>query len=529
MTDKLDVILIGAGHNGLVCANYLAKAGRKVLVLEAGDSPGGAAASREFAPGYSVSSCAQWLYQLHSGVSRDLDLERHGLQWAARELPSLLLDTRGRHLSLLGSRIDGEGVSDGDREAWRAFHARTGKYVKLLARVFESRPPNLVEAGLVDRLNLLKMGLGLKLLGRDDMSELMRIILTNMYDLAEEYFDNPQLKSLLGFDSVLGSRMGPRTPNTVFTYLYRRLGEAYGYNGVAQVKGGMGALAQALAASARARGVELRLGARVTSIDMFNGRAGGVSLASGEQFRAAVVVSGADPVTTYGTLVGLRNMETGMARRVSQIRCAGAAAKLHLALNAAPRFTGLDESQLGQRLVIAPDLNYLERAFNAVKYDEYSAAPALDISVPTINDPGGAAAGCHVLSAIVQFAPYEPAGGWEGPSTAAGATHREHFTRLILDKIAEYAPGIRDQVVACQLLTPQDIERDYGMRGGHWHHAEMSLDQVLMMRPFPGATQYGSGLDGLYLCGAGAHPGGGVMGLAGRNAAREIIRRGARA
>ena len=267
----------------------------------------------------------------------------------------------------------------------------------------------------------------------------------------------------------------------------------------------------------------------MTSIDMFNGRAGGVSLASGEQFRAAVVVSGADPVTTYGTLVGLRNMETGMARRVSQIRCAGAAAKLHLALNAAPRFTGLDESQLGQRLVIAPDLNYLERAFNAVKYDEYSAAPALDISVPTINDPGGAPAGCHVLSAIVQFAPYEPAGGWEGPSTAAGATHREHFTRLILDKIAEYAPGIRDQVVACQLLTPQDIERDYGMRGGHWHHAEMSLDQVLMMRPFPGATQYGSGLDGLYLCGAGAHPGGGVMGLAGRNAAREIIRRGARA
>ena len=527
MTDNYDVILVGAGHNGLVCATYLAKAGRKVLVLEAGDSPGGAAASREFAPGYFVSSCAQWLYQLHPRVACDLELEQHGLELAARDLPSVLLDVEGQHLSVLGSMAGGDRLSSEDRDAYKLFHEKTLKYAKLLSRVFESRPPKLVEGDLADRFALVKLGLGLKLLGREDMSDLMRIVLSNMYDLMEEHFNSPQLKALLSFDSLLGSRMGPRTPNTVFGYLYRRVGDVFGYNGVAQVKGGMGALGEAMAASARARGAELRMGSRVSSIDMFNGRAGGVTLASGEQLRAQVVVSSADPVTTFEKLVGFRNMETGMARRVSQVRCAGGAAKLHLALNGLPRFTGLDETQLGQRLVIAPDMNYIERAFNAVKYGEYSAGPALDISIPTVNDPAAAPPGCHVLSAIVQFAPLQPSGGWEGASATPGETHREHFTRLLLAKIAEYAPGIGEQVVASQLLTPADLERDYGMKGGHWHHGELSLDQVMMTRPFPGATQYASGLDGLYLCSAGSHPGGGVMGLAGKNAAREIIRRGA--
>jgi phytoene dehydrogenase-like protein len=525
MTDKRDVILIGAGHNGLVCANYLARAGRKVLVIEAGDSPGGAAASREFAPGYTVSACAQWLYQLHPAVCRDLQLERFGLQWAARDLASVLLDTGGRHLRLLGAQVEGEGISRADIDTWRKFHGRTGRYAKLLAKVFEQRPPRLVESTLRDRVALAGLGLGLKMLGRDEMSDLMRIVLTNMYDLMEENFASPQLKALLSFDSVLGSRMGPRTPGTVFGYLHRRSGEIFGYTGVAQVRGGMGSVGEALAASARARGVEILLGTKVAGIDTSHGRAVGVTLASGEQLQAQVVVSSADPATTFARLVGFRNMETGMARRVSQVRSAGSAAKLHLALKGLPRFTGLDDTGLGQRLVIAPDMNYIERAFNAVKYGEYSPEPALDISIPSIHDPALAPAGDHVLSAIVQFAPHQPPGGWDGPAAGPGETHRECFTRLLLDQLEQYAPGIRQQVVGCQLLTPADLERDFGMSGGHWHHAELSLDQVLMMRPFPGATQYASGLDGLYLCGAGCHPGGGVMGLAGKNAAREIIRR----
>jgi len=246
-----------------------------------------------------------------------------------------------------------------------------------------------------------------------------------------------------------------------------------------------------------------------------------VTLASGEKLEAGLVASNADPLTTLAGLLGYRNMETGMARRVSQIRCRGGAARLHLALDGLPNFTGLDAQQSGQRLLIAPDMNYIERAFNAVKYGEISKAPVMDISIPTVHDPAAAPTGKHVLSATVQFAPFEPAGGWEA--------HRADFTERLLDLLAVYAPGIREQIVASELLTPADLQRDYGMTGGHWHHGELSLDQVMMMRPFPGASQYASGVDGLYLCGAGAHPGGGVMGLAGRNAALEIIRRGAAA
>lgn len=521
MTDSYDVVLVGAGHNGLVCATYLARAGKKVLVLEANASPGGCAATREFAPGYSVSSCAQWLNQLHPGVSRDMALEKHGLQWAAQNLASVSLDSQGQHLTLLGDQVSGDRVSADDRDAFRAFHAKTGKYVKVLLKAFEARAPKLVESNLTDRLTLIKLGLGLKMLGRDDMSDLMRIILINMYDVMEESFASEQLKGLLSLDSLLGSRMGPRTPNTVFGYLYRRVGESLGHSGQSLVKGGMGALGEAMAASARAAGVEVRLDAAVASIDVESGRAMGATLASGEQIRAPLVVSNADPVTTFERLVGYRHIETGMARRISQIRCNSGTAKLHLALDGAPAFTGLDARQLGHRLVIAPDMNYIERAFNAVKYDEYSAAPALDISIPTVHDAALAPAGGHVLSAIVQFAPYAPAGGWEA--------HRATFQQQVVDCIAAYAPGIREQIVASELLTPADLERDYGMTGGHWHHGELSLDQVMMMRPFPGATQYGTAVDGLYLCGAGAHPGGGVMGLAGRNAAREIIKRGAAA
>jgi phytoene dehydrogenase-like protein len=529
MTDHYDVVLIGAGHNGLVCASYLAKGGKKVLVVEAADSPGGCATTREFAPGYSVSACAQWVQQLHPAVIKALALERHGLQWAARDLASVLLDEDGQHLRLLGDRVDGARLAEGDREAFLAFHARTSKFARLLLKLFETRAPKLVESNLADRLTLLKLAVGLKLMGKDDMGDFMRIVLTNMYDLMEEHFDSSQLQALLSVDSVLGSHMGPRTPNTVFGYLYRRAGEIMGHTGVGQVKGGMGALAAAMAASARAAGVELRLGSRVKRIDTLNGRASGVTLASGEQLQAKLVVSNVDPVTTFEQLVGYRHVETGTARRVSQIRCRGGAAKLHLALNGAPNFAGLEGEQLGQRLVIAPDMNYIERAFNAAKYGEYSAAPILDISIPSIHDPGLAPANCHVLSAIVQFAPHQPEGGWEGPSATPGESHRQCFTRLALEQIDRYAPGIRDQVVASQLLTPADLERDYGMKGGHWHHGELSVDQVVMMRPFPGATQYSTPVDGLYLCGAGAHPGGGVMGLAGKNAAREILRRGAAA
>lgn len=520
MTDY-DVVVVGGGHNGLICATYLAKSGKRVAVLEAAESAGGCAESREFATGYTVSACAQWVDQLSPEVTRDLALEAHGLRWVAKNLDSISLGADGRHLTLCGADVNAPGLSQEDRETYRDFHQKMMRYAKLLVKVFNERAPTLVDSNLTDRITLAKLGLGLKMLGKDDMSDLMRIILINMYDVMEESFEDDQLKALLALEGVLGAHMGPRSPNTVYGYLYRCVGQVFGFSGPALVKGGVGALGQALAASAAAAGVTVRLGTRVSSIDTEGGRAVGVTLEGGEQLKAPLVVSSADPVTTFENLVGYRNIETGMARRVSQIRHKSGTAKLHLALDGAPAFTGLDAAQLGQRLVIAPDMNYIERAFNAVKYSEYSSAPAMDISIPTLHDPSMAPEGKHVLSAIVQFAPYEPEGGWD--------QHRESFTKLLLDVLEAYAPGISKEVVATELLTPQDLEGQFGMRGGHWHHGEIAIDQILMMRPFPGATQYGTAVDGLYLCGAGAHPGGGLTGLPGRNAAREIIKRGAAA
>jgi phytoene dehydrogenase-like protein len=297
------------------------------------------------------------------------------------------------------------------------------------------------------------------------------------------------------------------------------MGEAYGYHGPAVVKGGMGAVGDALADSARKSGVDIEMGTPVNNINVDIDRATGVTLSDGRIFDAPIVVSNADPKTTFNKLVGLANIETGVARRVKTMRMKGDTAKLHLALDDLPSFSGLDKSQLGHRLVIAPTMDYIEAAFNSSKYGEYSKAPAMDISIPTIHDGSLAPDGKHVMSVIVQYAPYDLEGGWSDQD-------KENFKRLTIDRIAEFAPDLRDKIVASELLTPVDLEERFHIYGGHWHHGEISLDQILMMRPFPGASQYGTSVDGLYLCSAGNHPGGGVMGLAGHNAAKEIIKRG---
>ncbi|MGK0500624.1 MAG: phytoene dehydrogenase-like protein [Oceanicoccus sp.] len=520
MTKQYDAIIVGGGHNGLICATYLAKAGRKVLVLEANQELGGAAATREFSDGFKVSACAHWLMQLNPEVTADLALEKHGLAFAARDLNTIGLDLEGQHLTVTGNSVEGSQLSAEDRQAYQDFHQQSLKFATLLATAFKRRAPKLVENNLTDRLTLIKLGIDMKLLGKDDMSDLLRIALINMYDVMEENFDNELLKATLALDGVLGSHMGPRSPNTVFGYLYRRLGDVYGYNGPAVLKGGMGSIAEAIANAAHAAGVDIRRSARVAKINLSEGVAAGVTLLNGETIDAKAVVSNADPKTTFNELVGIPHIETGVARRVHNIRMEGNTAKLHLALDALPKFTGLTEQQLGQRLVIAPTMNYIERAFNCAKYGEFSSAPAIDISIATIHDDSLAPAGKHVLSAIVQFAPHQLKQGWNTDSKA-------EFQQIVIDRIAEYCPNLKSLIIAAELLTPVDLTREFNMSGGHWHHGELSLDQIMMMRPFPGASQYGTDIEGLFLCGAGAHPGGGVMGLAGRNAAKEIIKRGA--
>ena len=349
------------------------------------------------------------------------------------------------------------------------------------------------------------------MLGKDDMREFLRIAGINIYDILQENFEHPLLKGALSLDGVLGTNLGPRSNNSMFTALHR----LSGLQGMAMPKGGMGAVSEALAAAARKHGANIRTSAAVSRIFMDGDRAAGVELQDGEKIAADTVISSADPKTTFLNLVGARNLEAGFARRINNIRMRGNTAKLHLALDGLPTFKGLDQSQLGERLLIAPDIEYVERAFNHAKYGEHSIKPVAEITIPSLHDNSLAPAGKHVLSAVVQYAPYQLKQGW--------STEKAGFTELVIDLLEHYAPGIRKQVVHQEMLTPVDIEREFRITGGHWHHGELAMDQFLMLRPVPHSAQYLSPIDGLFLCGAGSHPGGGVMGSAGRNAANAVL------
>jgi phytoene dehydrogenase-like protein len=302
----------------------------------------------------------------------------------------------------------------------------------------------------------------------------------------------------------------------VFTALHRMSGNNSGAAGALSVPvGGLGAVTEALAAAAQQAGVEIRTGVTVSRIVMDGMRVCGVELASGERLDAGTVVSNADPRTTIMELLGMRHVEADFARRINNIRSRGNAAKLHLALDGLPDFRGVSPAQLGERLVIAPSPDYVERAFNPCKYGEFSPNPVAEITIPTIHDPSLAPSGQHVLSAVVQYAPRELRSGWTEGKAA--------FTKVVMDMLSAYAPDIRDRTIATELLTPEDIEKEFRNAGGHWHHGELSLDQFLMLRPVPKSAQYRTPVEGLYLCGAGCHPGGGVMGSAGRNAATAIL------
>ncbi len=506
---KYDCIVIGGGHNGLVCATYLARAGRSVLVLEATERVGGAAVTREFTPGFKVSACAHLLHLMPESLIRELSLGTHGLRLVADRMPTTALSEDGYPLSLdLANPGSLEARSSSDAMTYPTYVALMQRFAATLQPVFETVPPRLGTDSWRDRMALLRLGLRLRSLGRRDMRELLRIGGMCVQDLLDEYFETPLLKGALGFDAVLGSNFAPRSPGSVFTLLYRMAAAAAAGGTLALPSGGLGALSDALAKAAINAGVVIRTDAPVARILVRDDRAAGVVLESGESIAAGIVVSNADPKTTFLRLLGPEHLDAGFVRRVTHLRTRGLAAKLHLALDALPAFRGLEEGALRGRLLVAPSLEYIERAFNHSKYGESSASPTLEITVPSVVDSSLAPAGCHVLSAVVQYVP--------------GAS--EGFTNRLLDLLEIYAPGLRHHVVAAELLTPEDLERQFRMSGGHWHHAELALDQFLMVRPVPGAAQYRTPLEGLFLCGAGSHPGGGVMGVAGRNAARQAIR-----
>jgi phytoene dehydrogenase-like protein len=512
---------VGAGHNGLVCAAYLAKSGRSVLVVEAAEQVGGAAVTRAFAPGFQVSSCAHILHLLHPKVQRDLKLKSHGLRLARKNLPTVALGADGQHATIDGDRISG-AVSKADREAWRPWRRRLKRFSAHLAPMLSRTPPRLGGGGREDTKTLIRLGWAIRSLGRNDMREFLRIGGMNVADLLEDSFESDLLRGAVALDAVLGTHLGPRSPNSVLTLLYRLAGRGGGTQGALTLpEGGMGAVSSALAKAAEAAGAEIRTASPVARILVAVDRAAGVELEDGTKILAETVVSNADPRRTFLGLLGTEHLDTGFARKVSHIRMRGDAAKLNLALDGLPDFTGLDRKALGGRLVIAPDIDYVERAFNPAKYGEYSPEPVLEITIPSVYDAGLAPERQHVLSAVVQYAPYDLKAGWPAARAA--------FEETVLEVLARYAPELRSRIVASELLTPADIEREFGMTGGHWHHGELVMDQILMLRPVPGAAQYATPVPGLYLCGAGAHPGGGVMGAAGMNAAAQVIAREAAA
>jgi phytoene dehydrogenase-like protein len=514
MTDSNNVVIIGGGHNGLVCAAYLAKAGKKVTVLEAADQVGGAAATREFSPGFKA-SCAHLLNLLDKDISKELALKSNGLSIAKSKLDTIALAEDGNHITIKAGKVDGVGLSSEDKAAYKEYRRFMSKFAAIIGAMHNLVPPRITqERG--DLMTLGKLALKVRMLGRDDMREFLRMGGINIYDILKENFENPLLKGALSLDAVLGTFSGPRSNNSVFTALHRMSGNNAGAAGTISIpSGGMGAVTEALAASAKKAGAEIRTASPVSKILMDDMAVCGVELADGEQITASTVISNVDPKTTIMNLLGARHVEAGFARKVDNIRTNGNAAKLHLALNGLPDFKGVSQTQLGQRLVIAPTVEYVEAAFNHCKYGEFSTKPVAEIISPSIHDKTLAPNGKHVLSAIVQYAPRHLGAGWSEGKAA--------FMEAVMDLLSAYAPDIREKTIAAELLTPEDLESEFRMAGGHWHHGELSLDQFLMLRPVPKSAQYRTPVDGLYFCGAGCHPGGGVMGSAGRNAANAVL------
>ncbi len=522
MTKSKTIVLVGGGHNGLVCAAYIAKglgkAGYAVQVLEARDNIGGAATTRSFGEdsngrGFKVSGLAHVLHSLSPQICTDLDLTSVGFM-AGPSIETISLGREGDHLTLGAQAVSGNSLSRKDIESYAGFKKKFRSYAKALQPLMTNKPPRLKDMDRRDLITLTKLGWALRFgLGANSMLELLRVGGINIYDVLNEEFDNERLKGAIAADAVIGHHMGPRTPTTVLTYLHRLQGELHSPQTLPP--GGMGQVTEALANAARKAGVVIRTGAKVVRILVQEGAVTGVELDSGERIDAALVISNADAKTTFLKLVGTQDLDAMFAHRILKTRTNGTVAKLHLGLAGLPEVSGLSVDQLGQRLLISPDMRYVEHAFNHAKYGEFSERPVLEITIPSITDSSLAQGSHHVMSVVASFAPYKLKTGWD--------QGRDIFADRIVALLGEYFPGIASQIVARELLTPVDIEEEYNITGGHWHHGELSIDQSFMMRPIHGAAQYDTPVDGLFLCGAAAHPGGGVTGVPGRIAAERIL------
>jgi phytoene dehydrogenase-like protein len=516
-----DAIIIGAGHNGLVTAAYLAKAGRRVLVLERRETLGGAAATEEIFPSFKFNTGTHDAGLFRQELIDDLGLKKHGLELIESPVAAFAPQPDGTSLTLWREQekniAEIAKFSQADAEKFPAFMRLVSKLTEVLNGIMLLTPPSVTQNTLDELLAWAKAGLKLKRAGKHEMMEFLRVLPMTVTEFLNEWFENEALKAVLGSAGVTGSMQGPQASGTAFMMLYHHLGAFHGgFKSSRFVKGGIGQLSAALASAARQHGAEIRTGAEVACIKLNDGKATGVVLKSGEEISARVVISNADPRRTFFDLVGAPNLGPTFVRRVRNIRFRGNTAKVNLALSALPRFKAKDASLSGH-IVICPSLEYLERAYDDAKYGGYSQKPFLDIVIPTVLDSSLAPAGQHVMSITMQYAPYKlRAGNWD--------ESREKLGDHIISTLAEYAPNIKDLILHRQIITPLDWERDYALTEGCIFHGQMGLDQLLFMRPAAGFGQYRTPIENLYLCGAGTHPGGGVTGAPGRNAAREVLK-----
>lgn len=514
---SFDAIIIGGGHNGLVAAGLLAKAGKRVVVLEASDAVGGGARTREFHAGYKASGLAHIVNRLAPEVIHELGLDTS--LFTSEMAPTVVLDAaRGPAVlrGAYGETID--GVTPAEAETFGKMRTKLMMQSGILGRFLGRRPPRPGETSLGELFDLGMTGLSLIGKGRDEARDFARMALMNVADIADEYLTDDRLKALIAFDAVLGIHLGPRSPTSLLGLYYRLTGTALGARGGQFLpRGGMGSLASTLEQAAVKHGAEIRLNTPVARILSGHSKVEGVVLSGGEELRAGLVVSAIHPVATLRNLVGPGEIDTHLSMSLKHIRSKGDAAKLHLALSDVPEFKGVSTGDLRGRLVIARSVRHVEEAFNPSKYGEFSPDPVMEITIPSLADPSFAPAGGAVLSAVVQYAPYDLREGWE--------VGKPKFMSAIMAALEQHAPGIGATVVASELLTPVDIERQFHMPGGHWHHGELQVDQLLLNRPTFGVSGYDTPLDGLYLASAGSHPGGGISGLPGRNAARHILSR----
>ena len=518
---RYDAVVVGAGHNGLTTAAYLAKTGRSVLVLERRERVGGILDTIELAPGVRVPGVVHTVGRLRRSVIHDLGLVRQGLVTVEPGVRVFAPQPEGPPLTLWSDAArtaDELRVrSPADAEAYPGFDKKVRSLASFLSYLHAITPPDVKDPSLADALNGLKLGNAFRRLGKRPGREATRAIPMAIADYVAEAFESDALRGAIASRAVQYTAMGPWSAGTTAVLLADSAGNDGGAPGQSTIaRGGPGALAEVLANAVRGFRAEIRTSSEVVGVSVERHRATGVVLADGSEIRARAVVAAIDPKRTLTTLLDPVEIGPHLRWRATNIRTPGSVSKVDLALSGLPSFDGADPERLAGRIVIAPSIDHLERAFDASKYGGIGGAPYLEATIPTVSDPTLAPEGTHVMSVVAQWMPFEL-------RDTDWAAERDRLGDLVVEALERYAPGLSNLVTARRVTTPVDLEREYGLTGGHVYHGEPGLDQFFVWRPLLGHARYRLGLPGLYLCGSGAHPGGGVTGAPGANAAREIL------